>query len=126
MPSEQELFRIVNELTSRINDVTRRLRDLEERYAETVNSVTGLETEILNQKKDIARLEQTIDSRINDILSKIGQIENTVSELINQLKRFGTKSEIAGIKELLDIYNPLKSRFVTREQVEEMISQKRR
>ena len=126
MAGDQELFRVVNELTSRVNDVTRRLRDLEERYNETVNAVTTLETEILNQKKDISRLEQTIDSRVNDILSKTGQIENTVNELINQLKRFATKSEVAGIKELLDIYNPLKSRFVTREQVDEMINQKRR
>ena len=126
MPNEQEMFRVVNELTSRINDVTRRLRDLEERYSETVNSVTALENEILNQKKDISRLEQTLDSRANDILARLGQLENTVNELINQLKRFATKSEVVGIKELLDIYNPLKSRFVTREQVDEMISQKRR
>ncbi len=123
---DQEMFRVINELTSRVNDVTRRLRDLEERYNETVNTTTSLENEILNQKKDISRLEQSIDSRMNDFLSKFGQLENTVNELINQLKRFATKSEVTGIKELLDIYNPLKSKFVTREQVEEMISQKRR
>ncbi len=126
MPHIEDLYRIVKDLNERTNDNTRRLRDLEQSIKDVSDSINALETERLEHVKEANREKEVADSEINELFEKVGKIESGIAEVINQLKKFATKSELVGMKELLDIYNPLESRFVTKDQVEGMIERSKK
>ena len=64
---------------------------------------------------------QDVDLRVASEDEKILKVENTIREIVTQIKRLATSAEVRGLQELIDIYNPLKSNFMTKDQVEQLI-----
>ena len=120
----EDVHYIINELVGRSNDNARRLRDLEQRYKELSTRIISFETALDDLKRASALKEQEINTKFTEAMNKASELENRMNDIINQLKAFATKSEVLGLKELIDIYSPLQSKFVTREQVEEMVNGK--
>ena len=117
----EDVHYIVNELVGRSNDNARRLRDLEQRYKDLSTRIISFETTLDDMKRASALKEQDVNAKFTEAMNKASELENRMNDIINQLKAFATKSEVLGLKELIDIYSPLQSKFVTREQVEEMV-----
>lgn len=124
MPSSKDTYYVINELLGRTNDIVRRIRDLEQRYKDFVFRINSLENSLIDFRKEIIQREKETDENFSQLNEKILGLEKKFSDLVTQMKRFASKSEVLGLKELLDIYNPVKSKFVTREQVEDMIKRK--
>ena len=120
----EDVHYIVNELVGRSNDNARRLRDLEQRYKDLSTRIISFETTLDDMKRASALKEQDVNAKFTEAMNKASELENRMNDIINQLKAFATKSEVLGLKELIDIYSPLQSKFVTREQVEEMVNGK--
>lgn len=104
----------------------RRLRDIEQRLILLDNGMKRVDSGLLELKGKVLDLSGSAKADKTAFDVKIKAIENIINDIINNMKRLAEKAEIVGLKELIDIYNPVKSQFVTREEVENMIDEKRR
>lgn len=115
---------IINDLVNRTNTDTRRLRVLEGMSDSVVSRINSAEQNILAQKKEFNSALSKIDSRISKLEESIMRIENVNKEMIKQMKKTVTTSKIKELENLIDIYNPIKSNFVTREELGDLLGDK--
>ena len=115
----------ISELYQMDTENKRRLRDIEQQLTAIDNSVKRMDSGLLELKDKVLQLSGSLKSDKSNSEAEIKEIQNIINEIINNMKRVADKSEIAALKELLDIYNPVKSQFVTREEVENMLEEKK-
>ena len=122
----ENLEKIAAELINRVNENIRRLRVLENRMKALDNRINAMEQNSLTQSRNFQKSLSERDAKISSLEDRLLKMETTVKEILKQLKFVATKSKIEELKHLIEIYNPLKSKFVTREEVENLISEKMR
>jgi hypothetical protein len=119
------LHAIINELVDRTNSDTQRLRVLEQR-AEVLSSRSNtLEQEILNINRHMQEIILDLDARIKILEGVLKKNENILREVVKQMKKLATTSKISELEQLIEIYNPIKSQFVTKEEVERILEEKK-
>jgi len=118
------LEKIAAELINRVNENIRRLRVLENRVKALDNRINSMEQNSLAQSRNLQKSLNERDTKITSLEESLRKTEMTVKEIVKQLKFLATKSSIEELKHLVDIYNPLKSKFVTKEEMENMINEK--
>ncbi|MEM5797918.1 MAG: hypothetical protein QXP39_00520 [Candidatus Aenigmatarchaeota archaeon] len=123
-PKKLTVRDILNELIERTNTDTRRLRVLEEKADTFATRADNMEASLFEQKKSMTNMARELNDRISQIEDRIAKIETTVKEIVEQLKRVATTSKIRELEELIEIYNPLKSQFITKQEVERMIEER--
>jgi len=64
------------------------------------------------------------ESRVTELYEMDAENKRRLRDMINNMKRLAEKSEVAGLKELIEIYSPVKSQFITREEVENLLEEK--
>jgi predicted nucleic acid-binding Zn-ribbon protein len=117
---------VLNKLIERVNSNIRRLRILEQESSIYKTRLTSAEQEIMSQRNQVMKSIKDINDKISRQEDRIAAIENTVKEIISQFKKVTTTSKIKELEELIEIYNPIKSQFVTREEVERIIEERLR
>ena len=129
MPDENErrtVGSVLNKVIERVNSTIRRLRILEQEMSIYKTRTTSLEEEILTQRTQINKAMKEVDEKISGLEERFAKSESVLREVIEQLKKTTTAAKIKELEELIDIYNPLKSQFTTREEVQKMINEKLR
>jgi hypothetical protein len=125
MPKSKTTLRdIINNLIEIANTNTRRLRVLEEKTENLITQLSSLQDNILTDRKKINKMISGLSSDISKQDERITRMEKITDEIIKQFKKVATESKIKELEELIELYNPLKSNFVTREEVERMIEEK--
>jgi hypothetical protein len=119
------LHAIINELVDRTNSDTQRLRVLEQRSEVLSSRSNSLEREILNINKQLQKNILAMDVKNMKLEDRLKKSENTVREIVKQMKKLATTSKIGELEQLIEIYNPLKSQFVTKEEVERIMKEKK-
>jgi len=114
----------VTELYEMDAENKRRLRDIEQRLITVDNGLKRVDAGLLDLKSKVLEISNSIKVDKMALETKIKEIENIISDIINNMKRLAEKSEVAGLKELIEIYSPVKSQFVTREEVENLLEEK--
>jgi gamma-glutamyl:cysteine ligase YbdK (ATP-grasp superfamily) len=115
---------IINELVDRTNTDTQRIRVLEQREESLSFRINAMEQEALNINNAIQKLSSGLDSELKKRDKGMAEVQNTVKEIIKQLKRLATSGKVKELEAMLDLYNPLKSNFMTRAEVEQLISKR--
>ncbi len=115
---------VINELVERTNSTTQRLRVLEQRTESTDSRMTSMEKDVLENKSELKKMISGLEKKLSLADERNSTIENTLKEMVTQMKRLATNADVRGLQELIDIYNPLKSNFLTREEAERMIEEK--
>jgi len=111
---------IINQLVERVNNDAKRLRVLEQRNA-TINSrLNSLEQTLAGNYKEFIKVMKLQEKSIAGLGEKIRVTEGKISEIVRQFKRVATKAEVKTLQNLLEIYNPIKSNFVTREELKDL------
>jgi ABC-type phosphate transport system auxiliary subunit len=118
------LEKIASELINRVNENIRRLRVLENRVKALDNRINSMEQNTLVQSRNLQKSLSERDIKITNLEEGLRKTEMTMKEILKQLKFVATKSDVEELKHFVDIYNPLKSKFVTIEEVENMINEK--
>ncbi len=124
--SEKDVPVILNRFDRRISDAERRVRTLED-------SIKGLETNLDAVSEEVFEKDKLVKKSLDEIRRTIKEsVEKRVSDLELQIKELAKilnmkvdKSELVVLKETLDMYDPIRSQFVTRSEVERMLSEKR-
>lgn len=115
---------IINELVDRTNSDIQRLRVLEQRNDILTSRSNVIEKEIININRNIQRIMLNTETGNKKTEERIKKNDAMLREVVKQMKKLATTSKIIELEQLIEIYNPLKSQFVTKEEVQRMIGKK--
>ena len=115
---------VLNKLIERNNSNMRRLRILEQEASINKTMVNSVEEELLSLRNFHSKVLQELGDRLSKTEESLFRIETLVKELSIQVKKSTSPSRIKELEELIEIYNPIKSQFVTREEVSRIIDEK--
>ena len=115
---------IIRELVDRTNSDTARIRVLEQEKDIVKTRMDSIEQNLISQKRQTDKTLSELNAKIEKTNKRMLQIESTLKEMIKEIKKLATTSKIKELESLVEIYNPLKSQFMTREEAERMIERK--
>ncbi len=122
MAEKEKVDVILREIVRRLNEHLRRIRILEDKVEKIENDEITLSKEFLEKIDETnIKLGRILD-KINELKERMNEFEKEINEMKKKINTFVTKEELAGIESYVSIFNPLKSKFVTREEVLRMIS----
>jgi len=112
------------EMSNRINTDTRRIRAIEQRLNAAESRIGALQEKVIDE---IDRLRKSFDQISIDLKSVSENLSEIHSEILNinkNLDKTAKKAELKELENLLDLYNPIKSRFTTKDEVMRIIEDK--
>ncbi len=108
---------ISNEVVRITNENTRRIRMLEQSLESSRNRITSLEERMIEEMGDIKKWMDQLAVDVKEVSKELKKIRADIMRMEKELNKTARKSEIKELESLLDLYNPIKSHFVTREDV---------
>jgi len=115
---------ILNEVIQRVNDDTQRLRILEQSSESLTSRMNSMEQAMLVNRREFQKAFSDINDGIGTLDDRLVKMENTMKEVINHVKNLVSESQIKELQNLIELYNPIKSNFVTKEEMEKFVSQR--
>jgi vacuolar-type H+-ATPase subunit I/STV1 len=115
------LHSVINEMIERVNNNTQRLRILEQGEESIELRVNAVEQNMLGQRRELQKSIDELGSRISNQEKVVSGLENTLKEVITHLKKVATASRVNEIEKMIEIYNPLKSNFITKEEADQLV-----
>jgi len=115
--------RIIADLINRVNDNVQRLRVIEQRMQAIDSRINSAEQNFISLSKNVQKSMAERDAKLASLESSLDRIETAYKEILRQLKTAATKTSVDEIKQLVSIYDPLKSSFVTREEMERFVGE---
>ncbi len=115
---------ILNDVIQRVNDDTQRLRVMEQSSESLTSRINGVEQGILLSRKDFQKSFSEINEGITALDERLTKVESTMKEVITHIKKLVTESQMKELQNLIELYNPVKSNFVTKEEMEKFVNQK--
>ena len=116
--------RIVSEMIGKINDNIRRLRVIEQKMNSLDIRTNSIEQNILSQNKNMQKMFRERDAKITAMEDRVFKMETMMKEMVKQMKMMATKSNIDELKTMVEIFNPIRSSFTTKEDVENIITER--
>jgi hypothetical protein len=116
--------RIVGDLINRMNENVQRLRVIEQRLQAADSRVNSVEQNMIYLNKNVQKSLAEREVSVSSIADRLEKIETAYKEILKQLKTAATKSNVDELKEFISIYDPLKSSFVTRDEMERFVEDK--
>ena len=112
---------ILNEVIKRVNKNTHRIRTLEEFNRVLENKITFLEERTLKTQEEMKQKFSEIEETLKDLNIRLMKIENENQKIRKSMEKVVTKPELDEIKNFVELLNPIKMEFVTKNEVEKMI-----
>lgn len=125
-PARLTVREILTELVERTNSNMRRLRLLEQSAEVATSRITTLEEAMLEQSRDVKKALEAVEKALSEEGDRIIRMEGTLKDIIERLKKSVSSTKIKELETMLDIYSPLKSQFMTREEAERLIDERLR
>ena len=111
MTEDDKIPSKINKLIQRINGLESRLGSLEETIIEKIGDL----------KSNFDRLGVDIEG----LTERHQKMEMEMLKMLKEVGKAARKAELSKLESLIEIYNPVKSMFVTKEEVQKMIDEKR-
>lgn len=125
MVEEPRKFQVfINEMMGRIDTNTRRIRTIEQRIDALNLRVKALEEKIIDDMENLKKKFDQLFMDMKAISENLVKFRAEVQRVNKDLERVAKKSELKELESLLELYNPIKSKFVTREEVERIVEEK--
>ncbi|MBL7206635.1 MAG: hypothetical protein ISS36_03485 [Candidatus Aenigmarchaeota archaeon] len=116
---------IISEIVNRTNDNTMRLRRIEQ-SAQSINMrMDSIEQNFLEERKNIEKGIAEIKDLLSSHERKITETEKNLQEIVEHIKKMPKNEKLAELEQLVEIYNPLKSNFVTKEEAKKMLEERK-
>jgi len=119
MPEKTQPPTFLNE----INELNRRLRMIELKMGKIEERLTTMEKFIQQIETDVKILKDIYDRKILELKEEMATINERIEAVKKSSEQFVMKNEFQKIKLYLDIFNPLKSNFITKEELENRIEE---
>jgi len=121
---ERDVQAILTELVRRENESSRRLRALEERSSLTEMRASTLQDSFLKMNEEKKAFNEKLNERLTNIENSMLRIDNELVKINKNLEKMAKRTELKELENMLSFFNPLKTNFVTREEVERIIEEK--
>jgi hypothetical protein len=122
--AEKDIQAVLNEVVRRANETVRRLRDLEENDSLIESRLNTAETGILNLSNEKKEMSDALTARLDDIDKSIIRIDNELLKLGKNVDKMAKRSEVKELENLISIYNPIKTKFITREELDVVLEER--
>ena len=105
------------EVVRSTNDNTRRIRVLEQNLESSRNRISSLEERMIDEMGDIKKWMDQLSIDAKEISKALKNIRAEMLRINKELEKTARKSEVKELESLMDLYSPIKSHFVTRDEV---------
>ena len=112
---------VVAELIRRLNDSSKRLRLVEQKILSMESTISNIDQTAVEQFKQTKISSDKLNVKIDELSNRIAKVEDDTRKLTKQMERTATKTELREIQGFIDLINPIKSNFVTIQEVRKMI-----
>jgi predicted nucleic acid-binding Zn-ribbon protein len=112
------------EITNRINTNTRRIRTLEQRLSAAESRIGALQEKMIDEMDRLRKSFDQISVDIKAVSDSLSEIRAEILKINKNLDKTAKKAELKELETLLDLYNPIKSRFTTKDEVMRIIEDK--
>ena len=113
-----------SEVVRRLNESSRRMKVIEQRIDRLEQQLQSLENTAITQMDDIRVNLERIISKITGIAERLTAIENELLRVNKDLSKTAGKSELKQLEMYIDIMNPIKSKFITRGELDRILEEK--
>jgi len=119
-----ELAGMTAEVVHRLNESSRRMKTIEQRIDRIEQQIQTLEETALTQMDDIRVNLERIVAKITGIAERLTGIENELLRINKEMSKTATKAEVKQIETYIDVMNPIKSSFVTKNELERILDER--
>jgi len=112
-----------SKLINLINDLNLYLKFLEQRVSKIEIEIKSLNEKINFLSKKIEEIDKKNEEKTKNLNEKVSLIEMEIEKLKVEIKKKANISDLKELKALIEIFNPLKSVFVTKEEVKRIINE---
>ena len=112
-----------SEIVRSVNDNTRRIRILEQGLEGVRSRISALEEKVIDEVENIKKWLDQLSVGVKDVSKKLTEIHSEILKINKELDKTARKTELKEIESLLELYNPIKSQFVTADQVRRMLEE---
>ncbi|MEM5792780.1 MAG: hypothetical protein QXY45_00255 [Candidatus Aenigmatarchaeota archaeon] len=117
----QQFDQLNQEVVRITNDNTRRIRVLEQSMESSMNRITSLEERLIDEFGEIKKWIDQLSLDVKEISKELKNIRNEITRINKELEKTARKNEVKELENLINLYSPIKSHFVTRDEVSRMI-----
>lgn len=98
---------------------------LEERNR-AIEAKLGSSEDLILRNAENARLKsEEFSKALREMDARVMKIENDIGKIVRDIGRTAKKTELMELESTLSLYNPLKSSFVTREELERILGERK-
>ena len=115
---------VVVEIIRRVNDNIRRLRVIEQKIKTLDMHVNSMEQDMITMQKSFQKALNERDAKTAGMEDRLQKLDTLAKEITKQMKMIATKASVEELKNMMEIYNPMNSNFVTRNEAEKMLKGK--
>jgi uncharacterized coiled-coil protein SlyX len=112
------------EMSNRINTDTRRIRTLEQRLSAAESRIGALQEKAIDEIDRMRKSFDQISVDLKAVSDSLSEVHSEILKINKNLDKTAKKAELKELENLLDLYNPIKSRFTTRDEVVRIIEDK--
>lgn len=112
---------VLKELVKRANSTNRRLRTLEERVETLETKLLTIEQTLTKRDEEFKDTLLQLKAELSEQKGSMWKLNKAVEILKEKMKTAATKMDVKEIEKMIELLDPLKNQFVTREEVEKMI-----
>ncbi|MEM5832193.1 MAG: hypothetical protein QXI09_02840 [Candidatus Aenigmatarchaeota archaeon] len=98
-------------------ELGRRIRNLEMKVERFESKIGELERKIVEMAEEIKITKEFMEKKYENIWKEMEELKKWKREMEEKLNQYVKVSEIEKLKTMLEIFNPLKSSFITREEL---------
>lgn len=106
-----------------INELNRRIRMVEIKTNMLEERISSIEKLIQQLRDDIKIIKDLEEKKISNLKNEISSITENIKAIDKKTDQFATKVELQKIKILLEVFNPLTSNFVLKEELESKLEE---
>jgi predicted nucleotide-binding protein (sugar kinase/HSP70/actin superfamily) len=106
-----------------INELNRRIRMVEIKTNMLEERISSIEKLIQQLRDDIKIIKDVEEKKISNLKNEISSITENIKAIDKKTDQFATKVELQKIKILLEVFNPLTSNFVLKEELESKLEE---
>jgi uncharacterized protein YoxC len=99
----------------------RRIRVLEQDVDAVRSRLNAIEEKMIEDMGNIKKWLDQLSSDVNEVSKSLKDINSNILRINKDLDKKARKTELRELESLLEIYSPIKSHFITKDQVERMM-----
>jgi len=123
---EKEVFDIrtfTTEILNRVDSNTRRIRSIEQRLNLLESRISSLEEKLIDEIDKLGRGFEQLQLDVKAVSESLKVLRAEMLKLNKNMEKAALKAEVKELATLLDLYNTIKSSFVTKEEVRRMLEE---